>query len=64
MELFGGEKQLQKQLELDTVKRQKCEENHVNLLYYANYDFDFPYEVINKKEQLLNEIKKYGKTAR
>lgn len=64
VELFGGEKQLQKQLELDTVKRQKCEENHVNLLYYANYDFDFPYEVINKKEQLLNEIKKYGKTAR
>lgn len=50
------QKNLEKVKKLDETKRKKCQKNHVKLLYYANYIYDFPYEVITNKEELLSKI--------
>ena len=57
-EYFGGEKRHKKRLELDKLKKQLCEENGVKLIYYSNLGIDYPYEVYEDKEKLLEEIKK------
>lgn len=41
---------------LDGLKRQLCEEHGINMLYYANYEYDFPYEVETNKEKLIEII--------
>lgn len=35
----------------------ECISNNIKLLYYANYEYDFPYEVITDKNDLLLKIK-------
>ena len=40
----------------DEIKRKLCEENEIKLLYYSNLNIDYPYQVFENKEQLLNEI--------
>ena len=44
--------------ERDSVKRDLCNKNGVKLLYYSNLGIEYPYEVFEDKEQLLEEIKK------
>jgi len=46
--------------ERDERKRKLCEENGIKLLYYSNLGIEYPYEVFEDKEKLLEEIKKYG----
>ena len=41
---------------LDSIKKQLCEEHGINMLYYANYEYDFPYEVETNKEKLIEII--------
>ena len=42
----------------DEIKRKLCEENGVKLLYFSNLGIDYPYEVFEDKNLLLEEIKK------
>lgn len=41
----------------DERKRKNCEEHGVKILYYGNLHIDYPYQVIEDKEELLKEIK-------
>lgn len=42
----------------DELKCKLCEENGVKLLYYSNLGIEYPYEVFEDKNELLEEIKK------
>ena len=42
----------------DILKKQLCEENNIKLLYYSNLNINYPYEVFEDEEKLLEEIKK------
>jgi hypothetical protein len=45
-------------IERDKLKKQLCDEHHIRLLYYSNLGIEYPYEVFEDKEKLLNEILK------
>lgn len=49
-------KEFDKTKKRDNKKLELCNENDIKLLYYANYEYDFPYEVITDKNKLLEEI--------
>ena len=55
---YGGERGLAIRKERDERKKLACLNNGVKLLYYADYEYNFPYDVITSKQKLLNEIKK------
>lgn len=57
---FGGVDDFNKVKERDERKRKLCKENGIKLLYYSNLGIEYPYEVFEDKEKLLEEIKKYG----
>ena len=40
------------------MKKELCESNGVKIIYYANYKFDFPFDVAQSGEQLIEAIKK------
>ncbi len=44
---------------LDNKKKKLCLEHNINLLYYSNLNIEYPYSVIEGKDNLLNEIKKH-----
>ena len=44
----------------DRIKYELCKEHGVKLLYYSNLGINYPYEVFEDKEKLLEEIKKHG----
>ena len=44
---------------LDNEKMKLCLEHNIKLLYYSNLNIEYPYSVIEGKDNLLNEIKKY-----
>lgn len=48
-------------LMLDEQKRKKCQEHGIRLLYYSNLGIDYPYEVYEDKDCLLEEIIKENK---
>lgn len=41
----------------DVLKRELCEEHNIEVLYYANYNYNFHYSVFTDKEELLKKIK-------
>lgn len=41
----------------DERKRILCEEHGIKLLYYSNLGIDYPYEVLENKDELLQKIK-------
>lgn len=53
---FGSYEAFKLIQEHDQTKKQLCKENGVEMLYYANYDYDFPYEVISDKNELIKKI--------
>lgn len=57
--MFGGEDAFIDQTMRDELKKNLCKKNNVYLLYYANYQYEFPYEVITSKDKLLNKILNY-----
>lgn len=59
VEMFGGEDAFIDQTMRDELKKNLCKKNNVYLLYYANYQYEFPYEVITSKDKLLNKILNY-----
>lgn len=55
---FGNKKTLLKETkERDLFKKKLCGEHSISILYYANYNYDFPYKVYKNKEEILNSIK-------
>ena len=62
VEIFGGEKSFHSILDRDNKKRLLCNENGVKLLYYSNLNIEYPYDVFEDKEKLLQEILNVKKT--
>lgn len=56
--IFTEEKMI-KTKELDKRKKDLCDENNIKLIYYSNLNIDYPYDVFEDKEKLLDEIKNY-----
>lgn len=44
----------------DKLKKQLCNDNGINVIYYANYKFDFPYSVFTNKDEIIEYIKGIG----
>lgn len=57
IEHFGGQKRLIEQKLKDSQKYDLCKKNNIKLLYYANYQDTFPYEVFTDKNELLLYIR-------
>lgn len=55
-DFFGGLNSFTETKKRDNRKNNLCTENNVKLLYYANYDYNFPYEVFTDKNKLLETI--------
>lgn len=64
VEYWGGEEAFNKVIERDRVKKERCNEHNIKILYYADYEFDFPYKIYRNGNELINEINKinYGTT--
>ena len=54
---FNDEEGLIETKEKDKKKMELCRHNNVKLLYYANYQYKFPYKVITSKNKLLKLLK-------
>lgn len=54
---FGGEREFFKRKENDLIKKQLCKECGIKLIYYSNLGINYPYEVYEDKEDILNIIK-------
>ena len=61
IDIFGGEKQLIKQKELDNNKMNKCKQHNIKLLYYSNLGIKYPNDVFEDKDKLIEEIYKHNK---
>ena len=55
---WGGEETFIKINERDIRKRELCNKNGIKIIYYVDYDLDFPYKVYNDKKEIINEINK------
>lgn len=58
VKFYGGEEGLKKRKLLDERKLKKCNEHSIRILYYSNLGIEYPYEVFEDKEKLLEEIRK------
>lgn len=58
VDIFGGDKVFEENKRRDKLKYKLCDKNNIKLLYYANYEYNFPYKVITNKEILSNIINK------
>lgn len=44
---------------LDKLKLDLCSKHNITMIYYANYQYDFPYEVITDKANIITKIKNH-----
>ena len=56
VDYFGGKEEFEKVIKRDTLKKELCEANEIKLLYFSNLGIEYPYQVFEDKEELLNEI--------
>lgn len=56
IEYFGGINKLYDTKERDIKKKNLCSEHNIIVIYYANYKYKFPYEVVEDKNNLLKYI--------
>lgn len=56
VELFGGEKQFEEQIERDIRKKMLCEQHNVKLIYFT-HEKNTPYECINNVGILIKKIR-------
>lgn len=61
LSIFGGQDKFENAKRRDSLKKQLCLNHGLTLLYYANYEKEFPYAVCTDKEKLLNGILKSEK---
>lgn len=55
-ELPDDEKQLKYRKKLDRMKRNLCKKNGIKIYYYADYDYDFPYNVYRNIDEMIDDI--------
>ena len=53
---FGGEKRYKKTVELDKNKKEICNKNNINILYYSHYNYKCEFEIITDLLTLKNKI--------
>ena len=58
IDLFGGEEFFNKTLLRDGIKNKLCAEHGIKIIYFSNAHIDYPYQVLESYNKLLNEIKK------
>lgn len=58
IEYFGGKNGFDERIKRDSTKIRLCKDNNINLFYYANYQYYFPYKVYTNKEELIEAIKR------
>lgn len=63
LSIFGGQEKFENAKRRDTLKKQLCINHGLTLLYYANYEREFPYIVYTKKNELLKDILKSEKKS-
>ena len=56
IKFYGGDEYLRKRVEIDNLKRKYCQNKGIKIIYYSNYEFDFPYNVITDKYKLIKDI--------
>lgn len=52
----GKEQEFLRIQERDKLKKKLCDEHGIKILYYSDFNIDFPYHVFTNKEELLKEI--------
>jgi hypothetical protein len=68
---FDGEKDLsiikeniQKVIDKDNLKRKLCEEHGIKIFYFSNLGIEYPYEVYEDLNIMIEDIKKYAEQMR
>ena len=56
IEFFGGEEKFNKTKNYDKLKKELCEKNGIELLYYSNLNMVYPYKVITEKKELIEKL--------
>lgn len=59
IEYYGGIDGYNTRKKLDEVKLRRCNEHGIRVLYYSNLGIEYPYEVFESKERLLEEITRH-----
>ena len=61
VEGFGGEDRFEETKRRDSLKRRLCEEHGIHVIYYSNLGIEYPYKVIEDKDELLEQISMISK---
>ena len=56
IKLYGGEDGFKQRKLLDENKFNRCKEHGVKVLYYSNLGIEYPYEVFEDKDKMLQQI--------
>ena len=56
IDIFGGINAFKQQQILDKNKLNKCKEHNIKILYYSNLGIEYPYQVYEDKDKMLQEI--------
>lgn len=56
--VFGGVENFERVKFLDTLKKELCNKNNIDILYYSELDIEYPYHVITDMNFLLDNILK------
>lgn len=54
---FGGDNEFKNLQEIDKKKIELCEKEGITLLYFSNFNIDYPYYVYKDKKLLIEKIK-------
>lgn len=53
---FGGEDYLKRQQNNDSVKKELCKEHGIDIIYYSDKEYDFPYEVYTDCNRIMEKL--------
>lgn len=56
IDYYGGTNGYETRKKLDERKFERCKEHGIRILYYSNLGIEYPYQVFEDKEKLLEEI--------
>lgn len=57
VDFFGGKEVFLKTIERDKLKKQLCEEHGIKMFYFSNLGIEYPYQVYENLDEMLNIIK-------
>lgn len=60
IDFFGGEENFSEQIKRDEIKKNLCKAHGITILYFSDKEHE---NVFADKQELINEIKKYGKNC-